>query len=210
MKETNNMTDKGLSSKTTANVFHVETPIEYVLSTEDLSINQSEKFSWNNSVGKSNSSKSLAQNKLKEYIKILSSANCNSINDIDAVCKSDMSQFEAIYSIKNAVAVGNLDDNGWFIPGMLHWKQILKELLDAELKEDGTIYVRDMDLYMQKKKNLKLAGRYWIYPASFTDKTLFYIDLDYNFVSGLDVSENNKFKVRPIRIVTRCITKYNV
>lgn len=191
------------SSPNTECVFHLNKTysIEYVLSHGDICINQINEFSWRNDLVPSGSLQKISSSKLRDHIRMLSN-DLDSLSEVAIVCKSNISQYEAIYSIEEAVNAGSLLNDKWFVPGMIHWKKILMELLDAEIRDDGSIYFRDYDIYTQKKKTLNLSGKYWIYPASYTDKVLLYIDFDKNCVSGVDVSAGQKCKVRPIKMNT--------
>lgn len=202
MKNEKDMSMNTMLSTNSEHVFHLNKTysIEYVLSPADICINQINEFSWKKNLTSNDSPQQLTKSKLRDYICMLSSS-VDSLDEVATVCKSDWYQYEAIYSIKKALEAGDLLDENWFIPGMLHWKKIFFELLDAEIKDDGTISFRDYDKYTQKKKELNLSGKYWIYPASFTDKFLLFIDFDENHVSSVGVLLGKKFKVRPIRIV---------
>lgn len=204
MENDNNVMATCIKSTNNHYVFHSEEAldhvIQYVLSSTDICIDNVNLFSWKNDVVTTDASKSLSPSELIRYIQILSGGRDSRI-ELENVYKSNLCQYEAIYSIKKSVLSGDLSDKGWFIPGMLHWKQILHSLLDTELKDNGTFFVRNLDLYIKKKKELKLSGKYWIYPASFSDNIILYIDFDRNLVLSTDVFLNEKNKVRPIRVI---------
>lgn len=118
-----------------------------------------------------------------------------------SIWKSNLSNYEAVMSLHNNNDSADEYYKEWFIPTLFQWQRILSNLLGVTINKDGHFFYNDIEEYEAAKDALNLSGQYWIFPFSFSDKRLFYIDFDYECVFHTKVSDGKKCKIRPILMI---------